>query len=217
MKKLLLSTVLIGTIATANAQVKIGPEAGVNFASASIDDPTGLATVSPVIGFKAGVIADLALTDNLYLQPGVLFNMKGVKQSISFAGFTAEATQTTNYVEVPINFLWKFDGPGYGRFFVGAGPYIGMAISSNLDGSVVDPFTGQNVDTSYALNIGTSATDQVKPLDFGANVGIGYELPVGLFVRGQFSYGFANTVNTPGASQNNWVGSLSLGYLFGFD
>lgn len=213
MKKLILSALFISAITSVSAQFKLGPEAGVNYASVSFDDPTGLATVTPVIGGKVGVIGDLALTDNLYLQPGLFFSMKGAKQNF----LILEGTQTVNYIEVPVNVQFKLDGPGYGRFFFGAGPYVGYAISAKFSGSYVDLLSGAKVDTSYAMNVGTSATDQVKPLDFGVNVNLGYELPVGLFVRGQFSYGFANTSNTPNFSQNNWVGSLSLGYLFAFD
>lgn len=216
MKRLfLLATTVVMCATRTNAQFRIGPELGLNITSASYSQSFGFGAISPsssvLIGAKGGVIADLGLGDRFAIQPGVFYSMKGFK--LTYTGFgSVNVTMRINYIEVPVNVMYKTGSEGSGRFFFGAGPYIGYALGGRAKAS------GLGVSENISLPIGNNdSTDLVKPIDLGGNINAGYELPMGLYARGQFGYSFINTSPLLGISQNNWGATISVGYLIGFN
>lgn len=228
MKKILLLSLIAGLSVNAIAQIRIAPEVGFNIASASVDQPATLGLPSldtkPVMGIKAGAIVEVPVSSHFYLQPGIFYAMKGFKESGSASysvlfytvNIDVEGKERSNYLEVPVNVLYKFGTPGGGRIFVGAGPYLGYALGGKYDYSIS---AGGFADTSASesLRVGTDSNDHIKPFDFGANINAGYELGMGLFARAQFSYGFLNVMPYTGASQKNWGITVSVGYLIGLN
>jgi len=206
MKKFTLFFATVFGLATmASAQIRIAPEVGASF-SKIVTDPSTPGS-SYVIGPRVGGLVDIALTDNLYLQPGVAWAMKGVKSE--FLGL--ESTISTNYIEVPINVMYKLGKEGSGRFFFGLGPNIGYAISGKMKSK--GSFAGISFDDESDITFGSDSTD-MKALDFGGNINIGYELPMGLYARAYYQMGFANLANA-GVTQKNTSFGLAIGYLFG--
>ena len=206
MKKItLLFATVFGLTAMATAQIRIAPEVGASF-NKIVTDPSTPGS-SYVIGPRVGGLVDIALTDNLYLQPGVAWAMKGVK--VEFAGL--ESKISTNYIEVPINVMYKLGQEGGGRFFFGLGPNIGYAISGKIKTS--GSFLGVSFDGEEDITFGSDSTD-MKALDFGGNINVGYELPMGLYARAYYQMGFANLANA-GATQKNTSFGLAIGYFFG--
>ncbi len=191
MKKLLLITSLLTIALTGTGQIKIGPEGGLNISNyhfPSIQRPYGS---YPVIGFRLGIIADLAIAgDNCYLQPGVLYAHNGTTlQQNSYTLTASGHYMSVKTIEVSMNVLYKFGNPGNSRFFIGGGIYGGKNIHSD------------------AIYINSSS------FDIGGGINAGFELKQGLLFRATAQKGFL----TP-RSYNITVQSsnivLTAGYLF---
>jgi hypothetical protein len=207
MKKItLLFAFAATTFGAAKAQVRFAPEVGAAM-NKVVTDPSSSASFK--IGPRIGGLADIALTEHLYLQPGIAFAMKGAKATL----LGLEVNSNINYVEVPVNLVYKLGTPGGGRLFFGAGPYVAYGISGKTKTS--GSFFGITIPTTEEdMTFGSDSSD-VKALDFGGNVAVGYELPMGLYARAYYQMGFANLSNVPGSSSKNMGIGLAVGYMLG--
>lgn len=225
MKKFVFSIVAAATmLATqAQAQISVGPMLGLNLANISAKSGGESISTTMKAGFHIGGVANIAFTDHFSLMPGVLFSIKGFKSSQE-SGFGStkvktEANVSLNYLEIPVNVAYFFGQPGGGRLFIHAGPYIGLCLGGKIKADVSYPgssFPSSSSDES--IKVGNDALeDAVRPLDFGINAGVGYQLPMGLFVKAQYGLGLANTLpegDGDNAMKNRVIG-ISVGFLFG--
>lgn len=237
MKKhvLLIAVALVGSLST-YAQVKFGVKAGLNVASTSqkVDDKKvdGLKSMT---GFHVGVIADISLAENFALQPGLLYSKKGFKfqeketSGEAFAGL--KMTTSMNYLEVPINFLYKTE-LGSGKFFGGFGPYVALGLGGKTkysglvgigtgiigaDGDSKVKFDGKKypVDGTAEEKAAYNKDSHYKALDAGANFILGYELKNGLQFSVNYSLGLTNSAVEDKESHKNRYFGVSAGFLFG--
>ncbi|MCB0700374.1 MAG: PorT family protein [Chitinophagales bacterium] len=237
MRKASLLLIMVVFAGTSFAQIRIAPEVGLNIGGMSrtvedIDIPLlGSVSISTEnktrVGFRAGLIADIPVAENVAVQPGIFYSTQAVKTN--FTVFILDISQTlkVNYLLVPVNVLYKFGTPDKGRFFVGAGPYFGYAFGGTSDiedpNGILTGLAGGNTGgtlpaiESGDISIGSDTMDSAKPFDFGLNFNLGYELPQGVFVRGQFGLGLANTAPIESYKQKNWGMTISVGYLIGFN
>jgi hypothetical protein len=203
MKKLLVAHIALFSLITLNAQnAKFGVTAGTSIASQKFKSQGISISGDSKIGFTAGVLADLGLSENFVFQPGLNFTQKGSK--ISSGGVTA--TQTLNYVELPLNFLYKTPA-GSGSFFGGMGPDLGYGLSG----------TAKSDGESQDVHFGSSDDDDYKAFEFSGNILAGYEFSNGFFVSANYNHGFSNILNGAGSdasAKNNYFG-IRLGYKFG--
>jgi len=170
----------------------------------------------PNLGLRAGLVADFGISDNFSIQPGIQFVMKGARNEFSVDLPNAPNTEyqekiNLNYIEVPIYLQYKTREDGTG-FMVGAGPYFGYAFGGKIVSQINDQETNDR-----NLNFGDNANDDIKNLDIGLGVNLGYMLPMGVFIRGYGQYGFSNIYPVPEAKYEtkNYGFGLSLGYMFG--
>ena len=148
MKRILL--VLLVAVMTANlafAQIKIGGKegrigfrAGVNLAKLAGDladywDEGGY-DIKYKPGIQLGVVVEFPMKNEKFvIQPGILFSQTGAKYKISTSMDMNDSkmtikdmrTYTLNYLQVPVNFLYKHDLGG-SMLLLQAGPYLGYAI-----------------------------------------------------------------------------------------
>jgi len=201
MKKIILSLLSAGLIVnSSNAQIAIAPELGVNLANMSITNTT----TSMKAGLAVGGVVDFGFTKNLYLQPGLFYLMNGC----SFTG----GSMSVNTIEIPVNVEYKLGDEGSNRFFFGAGPYLGY----NVGGTI------KNGGQSASLKIGSakadlnSSGDDIKALDLGIGVNIGYLLANGFYVRAHYQAGLTNLDPSGGSSsiKTSAIG-ITVGYYFG--
>ncbi|MGI9548250.1 MAG: porin family protein [Flavobacteriaceae bacterium] len=195
MKKLiflsLISIFLLSSCVTPRYGVKVGG----NYATIGGDDTDN---IDGKIGLYLGGVAELGITDRFAVQPEVLFSQQGAKYSDS-GGFDGQFN--FNYINVPI--MAKFKPSD--AFSIELGPQIGFLLTAK------DKFDSP-----------TSGEDDIKDFvgstDFGGNIGIGYELDMGLNFNARFNYGFSNIndFDTGGLdiSNNNCVFSLGVGWMF---
>jgi hypothetical protein len=216
MKKLLLSFAAFTALYTsANAQIGFAPEVGLNISSVRekvFGDKVDGIKSRP--GFKIGASVDLPIVGGLSIQPGLFYSMKGGKYkdeySVGSITTTTESKLTLSYLEVPVNVVYKFSREKQG-FFVFAGPYVGYAIGGKTK---VKTTTGSlSSENTEDVDFGGDKGD-TKRLDVGANVGLGYMISAGGFVRAQYGHGFANLIE--GGDSDNYAKNSCFAISFGF-
>lgn len=165
------------------------------------------------LGFNAGVNVNVPIAPDLYLQPGLLFSLKGYTQEI------VGTNSTTNmfYIEVPLNILFRPQA-GDGHLLVGAGPYAGYGLFGNkIRGNDNDKIKFKN---KVSLSDLSTAGGFYRPLDAGAGILFGYELYNGLFFILDVQIGLLNIYPdyegpaSNKASFRNFGIGLSAGYRF---
>ena len=198
MKKLILSAIAVISFTIASqAQLKVGIKAGAGLTNQRINVTEGsIYSSDHVKGYHAGVISDLQLGRNFYLQPQVLFSQKGVTL-LNTNGH--DATIKMSYVEVPVNLLYKFNLP-CGKIFLGAGAAFSYAVAGKqtIDGQKTDLYSG---DKNW------------KREDISLNFTAGFEFNNGLFASINSQKGLLNTSQVSGVSAKNESLSVSVGYL----
>jgi hypothetical protein len=236
MKKMYLAVAaLLLATTTSFGQVLFGVQGSGQMANLSLTPPAGANTggldiasfFKSKFGFRAGLMADIPVTDQLSVRPQLMYSTKGTKIDLSSllggvgGGVGIDPNELTatlnyNYIELPIQAMYGLDA-GPGRVVLGAGPYLGYLLS----GSVTS--MGQTEPGNL---------DDTNRLDFGAALSVGYELPMGVTVSAYYSHGFANlakstatsttggglgdpsNVTSGAGSINTRAFGLTLGYFF---
>lgn len=188
MKKLLLSAAFaVCSVIAVNAQeVKFGVKAGPQLTNLTGNDAFNEADSK--FGFHAGVYANMKFGgDQFAFQPEILFSTQGAKIDI----LGEDIKYNLTYFNIPLMLKWY----AYEGFNVEFGPQVGF----NLSGKA--KFDGE----SYDL-------DEIEAIDFGLNIGAGYELENG--INFGIRYGLGLTEITKEAGPKNSVFSLGIGYTF---
>jgi hypothetical protein len=147
-------------------------------------------------GYHAGIIADIALTSKLYLQPQLSYVRKGA----TFERSTEEGSQKIriDYAELGTNLVYK-KATSVGKLFAGAG----VAGSYGFTGT-------QEVNAQKSdLYKKTSYWDR---FDVGLNLTAGLELYNGMFISINSQKGFLDAYQGPGSIKHRSL-SLSVGYF----
>jgi hypothetical protein len=199
--KFVLVICLMLVFSNMQAQVKFGPKAGLNLSTMTLSymgvsiDPTIL------IGFNVGVLSEIPLSGNLSIQPAILYSTKGSKFSV----MSEEMQISPSFIEIPVNVVYKFD-LGSIKVFLNAGPYAAYGIGGKVDSG------GESADIVF----GTEETDDMKPMDFGLNIGAGIEISR-IIISANYGLGLANLapVTTDDEEFKTKVIGFSVAYLFG--
>jgi hypothetical protein len=211
-----------------SAQISFAPEVGLNVATMSMkvnDLASGSFTYGTEwkAGLAVGGVADIGITGNIYFQPGLFYEMTGVKLPAGYQLYS-NGEWDINTLTIPLNFEYKTGEKGGNRFFIGTGPYIGYNFSAGQNYNAGGTYNYYTNSTSYnpaysgSLKIGNSAgIDFIKPLDLGWGINTGYQLAIGLYLRVHYQMGFTNL--DPYSDKYDVYKSsaygVTLGYLFG--
>jgi hypothetical protein len=199
MKRLLfiLSFIFITSFSFAQTN-SFGIKGGFNF-STQIGDNN---TVGTLRGFNIGGFYSMEF-DGFAIQPGAFYSVKGVKQNLR-VGQTSQFTNqviTLNYIQIPINTIYKFPTKSPFRFYLGGGPYFADAISG------------------WSSTSGQSKTelsfDDYYRIDFGIAVMGGVEIKNKILIGFNYDMGITpvSQVQTRIDIVNRTLG-LSVGYQF---
>ncbi|QNA43336.1 porin family protein [Lacibacter sediminis] len=167
--KFQLSAVLIAMVFATAVQaqhVNIGIKAGLNLYNIKYNNDVEY-DMKP--GLHAGLLGHIHITKNFAVQPELLFSSQGAKYKTG-----GETTKLNlNYLNVPILLQYMFDN----GFRIEAGPQVGFLLTAKVDD-------------------GTTKTDvksDLKPLDVGLGLGIGYiHVPSGFGVDARYNLGLSN-------------------------
>ncbi|MBK8703079.1 MAG: PorT family protein [Saprospiraceae bacterium] len=163
-----------------NAQTSFAILGGVNLQNLNGKDYEGDKLENDlIIGFHAGLNAQIPIATDFYFQPGLLFSTKGAKNE--FGQITS--TFKLSYIELPLNLVYK-PALGSGYIMLGFGPYVGYGITGK---SIVEG-SGNKIESDIEFTNTIEATDPIattyfKALDAGANFFFGYEMAMGVFVQ----------------------------------
>lgn len=176
---------------SADAQIKYGPVLGVNLANVAGDVEDN----AMKLGAHIGGVVSIGISDNIAVEPGIQFSMKGSQDSEE-----SKFKSNVNYIDIPITLRYAFGEEGTG-FNIGVGPYIGILMSAK--------YTDGDNDVDYK--------EFVNSTDFGLNVGLGYQLEGGLGFGANYGLGFANTIKDPVDDEKitNTNIQISIRYMLG--
>ena len=188
---LVIAVLMVGT--TSVYGEGFGVKAGVNMASMSDFDNS-----KSLLGFAFGGYYSFSLSENVEIQPEVLFSQKGVKFEETIGVFDLTESFNLTYLEIPILFKYNFSGETL-KPYVFAGPYIGLKLSAKYKREV------------NGVEAPDEDLDGVKGMDFGATFGAGFAYgSISLDVR--YSLGLAK-VAEDGDTKNSSL-SVMVGYGF---
>ena len=199
-KNLLLATLMILSVTGVQAQdVSFGIKGGVNFSNFSGDDADMLETDGRT-GFHLGLIAEIMFTENLGVQPEVLYSSQGAKSDFQmedeFFGSLSIDEFKLDYISIPVLLKYYFiEG-----LSLEVGPQFSFVANSEVEASMDGVSSTEDFD------------DETESFDFGGALGLGYELPMGLLFQGRYVMGF-NDVYTDSDFRNS-VFQLSVGFKF---
>lgn len=203
-------------------QAQISVSAGIHFSTMTGHNvgATDL-KVSLNIGFHAGVLYDMPVSEYLLVQPGLLFSTKGFTEKGSPGPDHYTFKKAGYYAELPINIIYR-PSLGKGHLLLGAGPYFGYGLGGrwtnestlNTKGEVVFVNDFNAYDNNNGKNLVYG-----KKTDFGMNVLTGYEFSNKIFVQLYGQHGLKDL--TPlrdgeklDVKQNNVQFGISAGYKF---
>ncbi|WP_183568588.1 porin family protein [Mucilaginibacter sp. SP1R1] len=221
----LLLPLLIMTGVVAQAQIKIGEVAGIGFSNISEKSADGdKANTQNMPGLRVGLTADVPLTGDFYIQPGLFYARKGFKQeSGGFYGAAINLQVKADYIELPVNLLYKRK-LGMGHLLLGAGPYLAYGTGGNWksDGDIVLGDIRSKGEGSVAFrNNGSIRNDSEyiygRPVDYGFTAILGYEFREHFTLQLNGIFGLANLIPSFNGSQlgghlRNRGSGITIGY-----
>ncbi|WP_026727601.1 porin family protein [Flavobacterium denitrificans] len=202
MKKIILSVAAIMAFGFANAQdAKFGIKGGMNLSTLTgdIEDP------SSKVGFHVGGFAEIKLSEKFAVQPELLYSTQGAKEKGEFEYegnvYDAEIDYKLAYINLPIMAKYYI----VDKFNVEAGPQIGFLVSAKAEATVLGNSAEEDVKDSF------------KSVDFGLNLGAGYDFTDKFSAGARYNIGLSNMIDGEAADYvkaHNGVFSLSVGYKF---
>ena len=214
---------------SANAQVKFGVKAGLNFSNMSVPSDFDV-DAKMKIGFNIGGVVNYTLSESFDLQSGLSLTTKGFKYDGSESNgsdkFEYNGTYSLTYLEIPFNAIYKID-----KLQLSAGPFLAFGLAGKMKSEYsytdgVDTESGSEESklkpksSGYDYDSLEDDEDAFRAMDYGINFGVGYLLgPV--LVNAGYSLGLGN-VSVDGEDDDwaddnkmkNGVISLSATYMF---
>lgn len=149
-----------------------------------LDFSKGNITTKDYTGFFAGGYATIPLSENISVEPGLYYSLKGYEldgalnlKGLDFLGAKARAVLQSQYIDVPVLLKGSFNG-----FQVFAGPQISYLTRADLK-------TTAGVLGIKLLNRSMDATSQFNRWDVGVTGGIGYQFSNGINITASYDYG----------------------------
>jgi hypothetical protein len=223
--KILLSGFLIGLgfAATAqnNSKVSFGLRGGFDYQNINGKNQNGdKLTFDMVPRFNVGLVLEIPLADQFFIQPAILYTTKGAEAKNDYLGLPMSTEFNIGYLELPVNLVYK-PTLGSGNLMIGFGPYIAYGIGGDVEYTVDGNSTKEKIEfTDTYTNANPFDAKYLKPLDYGGNILFGYQFAGGLSAQLNAQLGLAemrakNSVyaNNKASFKNTGFG-ISLGYMF---
>ncbi len=172
---------------------------------------TNKTRVAPMLGFRAGVAAEMAIDKNAALQTALSFVTNGTKSTTEAQATPSSivTTSTISTIELPLHFVYKVK-----RFFIGAGPYVALNISNK--GTYA--YNGETTPLKPQMKLNNSS--YFKAWDGGLSAVLGYAHKSGLFIKAHYQAGLLpayadDDIDYRARVRYNANCGLTLGYFLG--
>ena len=207
MKKVIAAVAALFLVAvSANAQ--LGVIAGLTSNSSDLKSAySDIVESQSVTQYHAGLVLRLNLPLSFYVQPGLVYEMKGAKlqdQILGISGdnFEVDIDTKTGFLETPVQAGWKLNLPGIAPFaFVE--PYVGYAITTETKTQAKNAALQAALDAVVGDNLNTTNDDENKwdgrnRVQYGVGVGAGILLLDKLAVSLKWYWDLGNLYNEDG-------------------
>ena len=206
MKKIFIAIVALVGFGSLQAQnVKYGLKGGLNVANINVSGAAS-PSMSSVVNLHIGAFAEFSINKKVAFQPELLYSMQGSKFSqivnIEGTNYDTDNTLKLSYINIPLMFKYYPQS----KFYFEAGPQLGLLTSAKVEVDVAGFGSGSD-----------DVKEFFKTVDFGMNVGLGYNFSKNVLLGARYNFGLTNIADTePGdnTKMKNSVFSLSLGYIF---
>lgn len=207
MKKLILSAMAVCTFGLVSAQdMNFGVKAGANLSNLSGD----VEDTKSLFGAHIGAFVEFKFTDNMAFQPELLYSMQGAKSESSYTetGVTVneESTLKLGYINIPLMFKYYATE----ALYIEAGPQVGFLMSAKEDWSTSATFGGETESESGEDDV----KDAFKSIDFGFNLGAGYNITENLSLGLRYNLGLSNIADSDDVKIKNGVFQFAVAYKF---
>jgi hypothetical protein len=209
MKKVLLTAAAVMAFGLMNAQeVKYGAKAGLNLSNLGGDAEN----TDMKIGFQVGGFAEIKVSEKFSVQPELLFSTQGAKSEYSESdvdySYTSKETLKLSYLNIPI--MAKFYATE--KFYVEAGPQIGLLMSAEAESEETETFMGVTESATTTVDM----KDFMNSTDFGLGLGFGYNFTENVGAGVRYTAGLSNIYKDApsGFSVNNSNIAISVAYTF---
>jgi len=176
--------------------VRVGAKAGVNRSDIKGDDVDSFEGRTSV---HFGAVVEIPVSDEFALQPELLYSAQGSEYS---EGDGYDGSTKVDYLNVPLMAKYYVTE----GFSIEAGPQVGFLLSAK-DEYDFDGDSGEK-----------DLKDDLKSIDLGLNIGLGYKLYNGLNFGARYNFGFIDANDSEeldgGAEYKNSVIQISVGYFF---
>lgn len=193
MKKisLVIGAALFSSVLFAQTQPKFGLKAGLNVANLNVENVDDL---DSRLGLNAGLLAHIHLSPQWGIQPELVYSQQGMKVKNNTSTENDDVTWKVDYVNIPVMVQYMFDN----GFRLQAGPQIGLLVNGKIE---------DNADTEIDIK------DDLKKVDAGLGLGLGYLTYSGLGIEARYNLGLSN-INESGNDIKNRVFQVGLFYMF---
>ncbi len=225
-KNLFLSCILSLALLDVSAQVSIGVQGGAVFSkpkSSFTSEVVPQLSLSATgrTGYHAGIIADVPLGEGGFrLMPELNYVAKGGRASTELGYQTPvggnlqvgiDFESMVKYLELPLSLAYS--APVGDHFFVlGAGPYVAVGLNGNSK-LKISSNNGDVEELEESVKFG-SVENEMRRLDYGANLMAGFIHGSGMMIKANYSLGLADLSNGSDPSFRNRYFGLSLVYFF---
>lgn len=214
MKKLIAAAAALFLVAvSANAQ--LGVVAGLTSNTSDLKSAySDVVENQSVTQYHAGIVLRLGLPLSFYVQPGVVYEMKGATLKDHILGienenFEVDIDTKTGFLTVPVQAGWKLNFPGISPYaFIE--PYLGYAITTETKTQAKNAVAQAALEAAASAagaSLNTNNSDEDKwegrnRVQYGLGVGAGVLLLDKLGVSLKWYWDFGNLYNEDG--QASW-------------
>ena len=196
--------------------------AGLNSGTFSIKENGGIDEVDRLTRYHAGFLATVPLSRSWAFQPGAVFANRGAKTELYLSNNVTtdnyyKLKTRVHYIEVPLNILFRRQvNPGV-ALFIGAGPYMAVAVGGTNGGERRVSGNSSHFEQGIEFTNRFTGEDLYQPVstmerfDYGANAVAGAELKR-FMLRFQYGYGLADVFADEAVDMKNRFFSMSLGF-----
>lgn len=218
-KFLLIIALFFSGYAFSQNAVKLGVRAGItssgiqgdasNSLNQIVDLTNGYLKTADRTGFFLGGNADIPITENFSMEPGLYYTQKGYDlkgdfgiKGIEFLGASAKASLQTQYIDMPVLLKGNFGG-----LLLFAGPQISYLVQGNL--KTTAGILGINL-----LNKTLDVSDQFNRWDAAVTGGVGYQFTNGMNIMASYDYGLMKVDANQNANAFNRAIKVGIGVNF---